>query len=48
MLTSPPTNNQTLIEIIAGQDVVRIEQLIAVFSPAVARIFYERCSPATN
>ena len=42
VLTSPPTSNQTLLQIIAGEDVVRIEQLIAVFSPAVARVFYER------
>ncbi len=42
VLTSPPTNNQTLLQIIAGEDVIRIEQLIAVFSPAAARVFYER------
>ena len=44
VLTSPPTSNQTLLQIVAGEDVVRIEELIAVFSPAVARVFYERCS----
>jgi hypothetical protein len=44
VLTAPPTNNETIISIIAGQDIVNIDELIAVFSPAAARIFYERCA----
>ena len=42
MLTAPPTNNETIISIIAGQDIANIDELIAVFSPAAARVFYER------
>ena len=42
VLTAPPTNNLTIISIIAGQDISNINELIAVFSPAAARIFYER------
>jgi hypothetical protein len=43
-LQAPPlaTSNQTLIAIIAQQDIVNIERVIAVFSPADAIIFYNR------
>jgi hypothetical protein len=43
-LQAPPlaTSNQTLIAIIAQQDIVNIERVIAVFSPADAVIFFNR------
>ena len=43
-LQAPPltTTNQTLIDIIAQEDIVNIERVIAVFSPAAAIIFYNR------
>ena len=41
---APPlaTNNETLIAIIAHEDIVNIERVIAVFSPAAAVIFFNR------
>ncbi len=44
LLQAPPlaTSNQTLIAIIAKEDIVNIERVIAIFSPADAVIFYNR------
>ena len=36
------TTNQTLISIIAQEDIVSIERVIAVFSPADAILFYNK------
>ena len=45
-MQAPPlaTNNETLIAIIANEDIVNIERVIAVFSPAAAVIFYNKCA----
>ncbi len=41
---APPltTSNETLIAIIAHDDIVNVERLIAVFSPAEAIVFYNK------
>ncbi len=43
---APPlaTNNQTLFNIIAQEDIVNIERIITVFSPTEAVVFYNRCA----
>ena len=43
-LQAPPlaTNNETLIAIIAHEDIVNIERVIAVFSPTAAVIFFNK------
>ena len=42
---APPlaTDNETLTAIIAQEDIVNIERVIAVFSPTDAIVFYNRC-----